>query len=171
MPIIIDVVFIALFVLSLVRHYRLGLACSVLSAGKFVFALLAAAVLRTPTASLILMFWDGSSLSAQGESIVSGVLAFILVFVAVFILSGFIIRMLSKIKIPVITRIDKLLGLLLGAIIGILSVSALATVVYSVLEIITFIDPESVALTIYDDSYVFRFVYGLRIFEFIRNLI
>ena len=171
MAIIVDIVFVALFVLSLFRHYRLGLACSVLSAGKFVFSLLVAAVLRRPVASLIFLALEGSSLSSNVAGIVSGVLAFIMVFVAVFVSAGLIIRMLSKIKIPIITRVDKLLGLLLGLVIGILSVSALATVLYSVLEIVSFIDPDGAALAVYNDSYVFRFVYGLRIFEFIRNLI
>ncbi len=171
MAVIIDVIFVVIFVFSVIRHYSLGLTCSILGAGKLLFSLLVAAILRRPLASLLMIAFDGSALSGRGAEVMSGVIAFITVFLTVFILSGFIIRMLSRIRIPLITRIDKLLGLVLGAVIGILSVSALATVLYSVIEIITFIDAESTALAIYYDSYVFRSVYELRIFEFIRNMI
>lgn len=171
MAVIIDVVFVALLVFSLIRHYSLGLACSILGAGKLLFSLLAAAMLRRPVATLLTLAFDSAALSERGTEVLSGVVAFILVFLAVFICSGFIIRMLSKIRIPILTKIDKLLGLVLGAVIGILSLSAIATVIYSVIEIITFIDADSTALAIYYDSYVFRSVYELHIFEFIRNLI
>ena len=171
MAIIIDAALVALFVFSIIRHYRLGLACSVLSAGKLLFSLLAAALLARPVAMLLMHLLCESSLSAQGTQVLSGVLAFILVFLTVFILSGFIIKMISKIKIPILTKLDKLLGLVLGAVIGILSVSAIATVIYSVIEIITFIDKDSTALAVFYESYVFRSVYELHIFEFIRNLI
>ena len=171
MAIIIDCVLVALFIFSVIRHYKLGLACSVLSAGKLLFSFLAAGAFARPIASLLMLAFDESELTAQGAKVLSGVLAFILVFLAVFILSGFIIRMLSKIKVPIITKLDKLLGLVLGAVIGILSVSAIATVIYSAIEMITFINNDSAALAIYYDSYVFRSVYELHIFEFIRNLI
>ncbi|MBP3375624.1 MAG: CvpA family protein [Clostridia bacterium] len=171
MAIVVDVVFAAILIFSIIRHFRLGLACSVLSAGKFLFSLLLAAILCRPVATLVMLGFEQTEMSYATAEILSGVLSFVLIFVAVFILSGLIIRMLSKIKIPIITRVDKLLGLVLGLVIGILSISALSTVLYSILEVSVFIDSSSSALDVYYDSYLFRSVYELKIFEFIRSLI
>ena len=171
MAIVVDLIFAAILIFSIIRHYRLGLACSVLSAGKFLFSLLLAAILRRPVATLIASFFENADMSYATVEILAGVLSFVIIFITVFILSGLIIRMLSKIKIPIITKVDKLLGLVLGLVIGILSLSAIATVLYSILEVSVFIDSSSNALDLYYDSYVFRSVYELHIFEFIRSLI
>ena len=116
-------------------------------------------------------FFDALSADSGANDILAGIIGFAVSFFAVFFLSGLIIRMLSKIKIPIITKIDKLLGLVLGLIIGALSVSLIATAVYSVAEIVTLIDGGSEAMSVYNDSYFFKFVYDLKLFDFIRNLI
>jgi uncharacterized membrane protein required for colicin V production len=105
------------------------------------------------------------------SGILAGIIGFAVSFFAVFFASGLIIRMLSKIKIPIITKIDKLLGLCLGLIIGALSISLLTTAIYSIAEIVVFLDETSDAMRLYNDSYVFRFIYDLKLFDFIRNLI
>ena len=171
MAVIVDVVLIALFLFCAIRHWRLGLACSVLSAGKFIFSLLCASLLARPVAVLIGYAFDAFSQDGFGSGVLAGIVGFAVSFFVVFFLSGLVIRMLSKIKIPIITKIDKLLGLCLGLIIGALSVSLLSTAIYSVAEIVTFIDGTSDAMSIYNDSYVFRFIYDLKLFDFIRNLI
>lgn len=171
MAVLIDVVFVALFLFAVIRHFRLGLACSVLSAGKFIFSILCASLLAKPVALLLGYAFDALLTDDGAVGILAGILGFAVSFVAVFLLSGLIIRALSKIKIPIITRVDKLLGLCLGIVIGALSLSVLAVAVYSLAEIVSFIDSGSGAMDIYHDSYVFRFVYDLKLFDFIRNLI
>ena len=171
MSVFLDILLVAILVFCIIRHFKLGLACSVLTFGKFILALVLASIFRKPVAELVLKAFSDSKLPAGIVNMFSGIIAFALIFAVVIIASTIIIYMISKIEIPVITGFDKFLGLALGVILGVVSVSIISTVVYSVLELITSIDASSECMNVYNDSYVFKFVYDLKIFEFIRKLI
>ena len=161
MAIFIDVLLCALFLLTVIKHTRLGLACSILSAFRLLFCLIIAGLLYSPVASLLF----GAGVSAA----LAGTVAFLLVFLATMILSRLIIRLLSKVKIPVITKVDKFLGFFLGLVLGFVVTSLVSTSLYTFLELLS-MSPGSEAMSAYTDSYVFKFIYELKIFDFIRNL-
>ena len=162
MAIFFDIVLLAIFVITVIRHFSLGLACSVLNAGRLLFSLLVAAILCYPIGAVFY--------SLGVPSAFSGVIAFIVIFVVTLILSKLLIKLLSKIKIPVITKVDKFLGLLLGIVLGAIFVSFLSTAVYTVIELISSVNAESEIMSVYEDSFVFKFIYDLKLFDFIRNL-
>ncbi len=162
MSIIIDLILATILVLTIIRHWRLGLACSILNTGRFFVSLIVSAILCYPVASIMY------SLGMPGA--LSGIVSFILLFVITMILSRLLVKLLSKIKIPIITKVDKLLGLLLGIVLGMIFISITATTIYTVIEVISSVGNNSEAMSIYSNSYVFKFVYDLKIFEFIRNL-
>ena len=101
----------------------------------------------------------------------SSIIAYVLIFIAAFVIFSILIKGLSKIKIPVVTKVDKILGLILGLVLGVLSVAFISTATYSILELISAVRGEGEIMRIYSDSHVFKFIYDLRIFEFIRKLI
>ncbi len=170
MSIALDIIIMATLVIFAARHYKLGLICSVFNAGKFLLAILIACLLSRPTAELIKpMLYGAVSDSLLG--MLSSIIAFIAVFVIVIIASSVAIFFISKIKIPIITSFDKLLGLVLGLCLGIFAISLISTVAYSIIEFISNLKQDAEIMNIYNDSYVFRFVYDLKIFEFIRKLI
>ena len=171
MSIAIDIIITAVFLFFTVRFAILGLACSLLSSCKFLFSIICASLLASPVAMLMGVMLEGTAMAEVAVSSLSGVVGFVVSFLVIFLLSGLIIRLLSKIKIPVITKVDKLLGLVLGLIVGLLTVSAIATAVYAVAEVVAVVGLDPAALDVYEDSYVFKFVYDLKIFDFIRNLI
>ena len=111
------------------------------------------------------------NLSRPLAETVSGILGYILVFLVVFIALTIVIALLRNIKIPVISTLDKWLGLALGVILGLFSTSLLATVVYTALEVAATLTGDVGIMDFYNDSYVFKFVYNLRFFEFVRNLL
>ncbi len=162
MAIIIDIILAGLFLLTVIRHARLGLVCSVLSAGRFIFSVVAALVLCYPVGAL--------ANAAGVPDALSGIAAFVVVFIFAMLLSKLLVNLLSKVRIPLITKVDKLLGFLLGVILGAVIISISATTVYTVIELIAKVNSESDAMSIYTDSYVFKFVYDLKLFEFVRNL-
>ncbi len=162
MTLVIDILLIILFLFSMFKYGRLGLACSILNAGRFFISILAGLLLCYPVGSVMYELGVSESLS--------GITAFLVVFIAVFILSKILIKMLSKIKIPLVTTVDKLLGTLLGAILGIIWVSLLSTALYTVLEVISAISQNTEVMNLYENSHIFRHIYDLEIFEFIRNL-
>ena len=161
MAVFIDVLLVFILLFTVIKHARLGLACSVLSACRFFLSLILAALLYYPIATL--MCGIGVPLA------LSGIIAFLTVFIAAMIVSRLLIKALSKLKIPVVTKVDKFLGLLLGVILGFVFTSLLSTSIYTVLELLS-VSPESNAMSAYYDSYVFKFIYELELFEFIRNL-
>ena len=162
MAIFFDVLLVAILLFTVIRHARLGLTCSVLSAGRFFASIILASILCYPVAALFY--------SIGVPSAISGIIAYIAVFIAAMLLSKLMINLLSKIKIPLVTRVDKILGFLLGLCLGLIITSLLSTLIYTVLEARAVISSEADAMSAYYDSYVFKFIYELKIFEFIRNL-
>ncbi|MBE6684531.1 MAG: hypothetical protein E7592_02625 [Ruminococcaceae bacterium] len=101
----------------------------------------------------------------------SAIIAYVVIFVVAYIVLSIVIKGFSKIKIPIITKIDKLLGITLGLVLGVFGVAFISTAIYSILEFISAIKNSEEIMKIYSDSHVFKFIYDLRIFEFIRKLI
>ena len=171
MSLVIDLAIVAVIVLCAVRHYKLGLFCSVLNVGKFVAAIILAGILRIPLSLLALRLIYGEAEAGAVQSALAGMIAYVVVFAAVIAVSGFIIKKLSKIEIPIITRFDKLLGLALGIVIGAALCSLVATAAYTVIEFISKVASNPDIMNVYNDSYVFRFLKDISLFEFIRNKI
>ena len=161
MAIFIDILLITVFLFCIIKHARLGLACSVLLATRLVGSLMVAGLIYYPIARL---------LHAIGlAEAVSGTVAFISVFIASMMLSKLLIELISKIRIPIVTKVDKFLGLLLGILLGFIVTSLISTVIYTFIDLSSRTSDGS-AVSAYYDSYIFKFIYELKIFEFIRNL-
>lgn len=164
MAVVLDISLAAIFLWFVIRYWIFGFVRSVLRAGRFLFSLVMAAILCRPCALLISSFAD------EGGAFIP-IWGFVFAFVAVYFASSILTKMIGRVKIPIVNGINKLLGLILGLTVGIFITSALATVIYTALEVIVLVNPESAAMDAYFDSYFFRFIYNLRVFEFIRNII
>ncbi len=162
MSIIVDLILGTILVWTIIKHWRLGLACSILNTGRFFLSVIVAVLLCYPVASIMY------SLGVSGA--LSGIISFVFLFVVTLLLSGLLVKLLSKIKIPIITKVDKFLGLLLGIVLGMIFISITATIIYTVIEVMSSVGNNGEVMMVYNDSYVFKFVYNLKIFEFIRNL-
>ena len=102
---------------------------------------------------------------------VSAIIACALVFAVTYIVLTVVIFGLKHIKIPILSSIDKYLGLALGSVLGILGAALISTAVFSLSELIAGMNSDSKIMDVYNNSLVFKFIYDLRIFEFIRKLI
>ena len=89
----------------------------------------------------------------------------------VFVAITVVIACLKRIKVPVLTSFDKWLGLGLGVLLGVFAASLLSTVLYTALEVAAALTGDGRILDFYNDSFVFKFIYDLKIFEFVRNLL
>lgn len=168
MAVTFDIILTAIFLFFVVRYLIFGLVGALLRAGRFIFSILAAALLCRPCASLLSGLFKNFP---AGSGLLSGTLGFVFAFIVVFIISTIVIKLIGSIKIPIVSTLNRLLGLALGLAVGILVVSALSTVLFTVLEVIMLVNPQSDAMNVYYSSNVFRFVYDLKVFEFIRNII
>jgi hypothetical protein len=102
---------------------------------------------------------------------ISSILAAIIVFLVTYVAVTIAIFFLKHVKIPIITSFDRLLGLGLGVVVGVLGVSLASTAIYSLLEYFALSRNDPEIMNVYNNSWVFKFVCDLRIFEFIRKLI
>ena len=83
MSVVIDLAIIAVIVLCAVRHYKLGLFCSVLNVGKFFAAAILAGILRIPLSLLALRLIYGEAEAGAVQSALAGMIAYVVVFAAV----------------------------------------------------------------------------------------
>ncbi len=112
-----------------------------------------------------------STIGSPIANMISAIIAYISIFLVVFIVLTIVLFFVKKIEIPVFKTLDKVLGLVLGLALGIFSASLIATTAYSILEFVSAMNTDSTVMNVYSGSYVFKFIYDLKIFEFIRNLI
>ena len=171
MSIVIDLALVALIALCAVRHYKLGLFCSVLNVGKFIAAAVLAGILRIPFSALALRLIYGDREVSGVANALAGMIAYVVIFAAVIVVSGFVINKVAKIEIPIITRFDKLLGLALGLVIGAALASLASTAIYTVMEFVANSIDKVEILNVYNDSLVFRFFGDVSLFEFVRDKI
>jgi len=162
MAIFFDILLVAIFLFTVIRHSKLGLTCSILIAGRFFASIIVAGILCYPVAALLHLVGIPAALS--------GIIAYVALFIGAMFLSKILINLLSKIKIPLVTKVDKILGLVLGVLLGLVFTSLLSTFIYTVLEVYDMLISGTEAMSAYNASYVFKFIYELKLFEFIRNL-
>lgn len=171
MSVIVDLAIIAVIILCAVRHYKLGLFCSVLNVGKFFAAFILAGIIRIPLSALALRLIYGEGGAGAIPTALVGMISYVIVFAAVIAVSGYMIKKLSKIDIPILTRFDKLLGLVLGLVIGAALASLLSTAIFTVLEFIADSTNNTDIMKVYNDSFLFKFLGDVSLFEFVRDKI
>ena len=103
-------------------------------------------------------------------SAAASVLAFGIVFIAVTVLI-WIIKILSVFvfKLPVLKQMDKALGLLLGAIVGILFASVISILAFTFSEVLIR-SAESITPEMFEGSVVAKWLFEHNLFKFIMNL-
>lgn len=99
------------------------------------------------------------SISASVSIVISTIIGYIALFLICFLVLTLVIWLLGKlVKLPVINKIDKLLGFLLGIVSGYLVVSLLATLLYAILV-------ATGDVSAYSASHVFKFFYDFNLFQ------
>lgn len=156
MKVAVDIFFLAIIILFPIIYYKKGLIGSILGFGRFAISLIGAVLF-------------GKILKVAGSANVFGgvAAAFLLIYIALTV----VIFCMKHIKIPLVTKFDKLMGLVLGAGIGLLCVCLLSTVLYTVLDLLSAAKNDPKIMDVYNDSRVFKLIYDLGMLEYIRNLI
>ena len=162
MSVLIDVIIIAVFLFPVFKYWHKGLMQAILGVGKFIAAVIAAVILGRPIALLVNNVFSLGWMSA--------VLTYIAVFLIALLVFSILCLSLKSIKIPIISTLDKILGLCLGILIGVLSAATVATVAHSFFEFISTVSGNQDVMNCYYGSRVFKFVNEIGIFGFIRSL-
>lgn len=116
-------------------------------------------------ASDSLIYDMSGSIATPIANAISAIIAYLFVFVIVLIIFNCVLKAVKNIKLPLFKGIDRILGFFLGIVIGLLSASVLATCLYFSFEFVSAMYAEIDLLQYYRDSYVFKFIYDLRILQ------
>ncbi len=102
-----------------------------------------------------------TSISGAMSSVISTVLGYVLLFAISFVVLTIVIWLVGKFAdLPILRTGDKLLGLAVGAVSGLLAVALVASVLY----IIVYLTGD---LSAYENSVIFKFVKDINVFGFI----
>ena len=179
----VDFILLAVLLTYSFRHFHYGLMHTVFSVAKFLVSLVLAVIFGGYAGNLLKDGYIGRELAESvhaklGELIsatvvdtVCSVIGYVVVFLLSYLVLSIAVSGLQKIKIPILSGVDKTFGLLLGIVLGIFNASLVATAIYCALEYYAAINSDPTVMCIYTDSCVFRFIYNLNFFDFIRNLI
>ncbi len=157
---IIDVILISVLALQIFLGYRRGLTGVVLGFARIIVSFLLALALGPAMGDA---FGDGGFFAR--------VLGYICVFIVTFIGATVLMFIFRQIKIPIINKLDKLLGILIGAALGVLTVSLIAVMLNSLLSAMTWISNNDTYIDVYNNSYVFKFINECNIFGFIKEVL
>ena len=160
MSTIIDVILIAILALQIFLGWRRGLTGVVLGFARIILSFLLALTLGPAMGDV---FGDGGFFAR--------VLGYIAVFVVTFVGATVLMFIFRQIKIPLISKIDKLLGILIGAVLGVLTVSLVAVMLNSLLSAMTWISNNDSYVEVYNNSCVFKFINECNIFGFIKDIL
>lgn len=108
-------------------------------------------------------------ISETAAQTVSDVTAFLLIFFAVWIvlkLAGWLLDLIFK--LPVLSTLNRALGLLFGVICAFLYMSVLAVVIVNALPALTSVFPEQFSSATVDNTMVLKWVYEYNIFTFFK---
>ena len=102
-----------------------------------------------------------TSISDAMSSVVSTLIGYVLLFLVAFVVLTVVIWLVGKFaELPLLKTGDKILGLVVGAVSGLLSVALVASVLY----LIVYVTGD---LSAYENSVIFKFVKDINVFGFI----
>ena len=142
MSFLIDFLIVAIIVLSVILYAKRGLIGVIIDVAGFILSAIVAWYFSPMIGGYISGIINKSV--PEGAGIVAGVLtvdvlsriiAFAIVFIICTIVVRFIVKLTKNIKIPIVSGIDKLLGGVLGLVLGLAWAQIVSILVFAVLEI------------------------------------
>ncbi len=148
MSFLIDFVILAIIVLSVIVYAKRGLVGVIIDTAGFILSALIAWYFSPLLGGYIsgiiksgVPEGDGIVASALNPDVLSRILAFAIVFIVCTIVVRFIVKLTKNIKIPIVSGIDKLLGGVLGLILGLAWAQIASILVFAIIEIFANIMP------------------------------
>ncbi len=154
--IIIDLLLVLVTVMQIIRYTKDGFVKSFLTLLQSIVSFILAVVFSRRLGEFI-------SDNLYTPEIVSNIFAFIIIYVASFVVFAVLIFMIDKcFKLPVLNQINKVLGFVLGAILSVFNLILLCSIATYILDIFQ-ISPESVC----DFSIIYRLLSKLDIISYL----
>ena len=171
MNMLIDAVLVIIFLYLTVKFYKIGILGAFFGTARLCLSLAASYLLGGTVSTLILSGISQSREYTVAESAISLIASYILVFAVVFLLMTVVTTATRRAEPRFIYKIDRFLGALLGIMLGLCATSVISSLLYSGIEVAYDLCRIDAIMSIYNDSVVFKTVFELSIFDYVRNLI
>lgn len=156
MNVVFDLILLAILGLFAFWGYRKGLIRMVLSLGRLILAVVITVTVGSPFST-----WLHERIMPSSPALLAAVSGHVLLFLLAFVLLTMAMVILGKLAdLPLIRTGDKLLGLGVGCVSGLITVALVSSVLYAVVYI-------TGNMSAYDDSVVFQTVQKMNIFQLI----
>lgn len=171
MNMLVDAIFVVIFVYFAIKFYKIGIFGTILGVGRLLLSFVTSFLLGKYVYEYIVFGIMSEWVGRPVAQILGTVVSYVLVFIVAFAVSSIVIVSVKKLETPLISRIDRSIGLIFGLSLGLCITSVISTTLYSALDLISSISGSADVLRVYNDSAVFKFVYDLNFLNFVRNLI
>ena len=171
MNMLIDAALAVILIGFTVFFYRKGILGAFLGSFRLIFSV-SAAFLLGKTVSEIFVYNIISDLIGGGVgSLISIVISSALVFSVAFLLSTAVIISVRRLEGKTVNRIDGFLGAVFGLTLGLCLTSLIASFLYSGISLAYTISENPEIMKPYENSSLFKFLFELSVFDYVRNLI
>ena len=171
MNMLIDTGLIVILIYFAVRFYKCGILGTLLGVCRFFFSLVSVVFLSGYVSkhliSVVLSRFD----LGWGENILSLIISGALVFGVTLLISTVVVRAVRKAEGQIVLRIDRFFGALFGIAVGLCVSSLICTALHSVIEVAYSVSGNEEILSVYNDSFVFKLIFDLSVFDHVKNLI
>ncbi len=158
MNVLFDLVLVALFGFMVLRGFLKGFLKTVLGFGRLILT-----VILTVMLGGMFSRWIGRTFIPDHamSPVISAIIGYVLLFIITYVALTVVIHLVGIItKLPLIRTGDKLLGLAVGAVSGLVTVTLVASVLYLILYL-------TGDMSAYEDSVIFKWVRDINVFGFI----
>lgn len=171
MNMLVDATLVVIFLYLTVKFYKIGILGAFFGTARLGLSLAASYLLGGSVSRLILSGISRNREYTAAESVLSLIASYILVFALVFLLLTVVISSTRRAEPRFIYKIDRFLGALLGIALGFCATSVISSLLYSGIEVAYNLCRIDAIMSIYNDSVIFKTVFELSIFDYVRNLI
>ena len=171
MNMLIDAFLVVIFLFLTVKFYKIGILGTFFGVCRIGLSVAASYLLGEYASRFIISSVSNNREYHAVESALALVFSYILVFAIVFLVLTVVISATRRSEPRFIYKIDRFMGAFLGIMLGLCATSLVSGLLYSGLEIVYSISNLEGVMSIYNDSLVFKTVFELSIFDYVRNLI
>ena len=171
MNMLIDAFLVIIFLFLTVKFYKIGILGTFFGVFRIGLSIAASYLLGGCASALILSGISSNREFSAAESALVLTFSYILVFAIAFLLITVVISATRWAEPRFIYKIDRFMGALLGIMLGLCATSLVSVLLYSGLEIAYSISKIEGVMSVYNDSFVFKAIFELSIFDYVRNLI
>jgi uncharacterized membrane protein required for colicin V production len=158
MGFIFDVIILLIIVISVLSYAKRGLMGAILDIAGFLLAVIASWIFSPHLGKVL-----GKFIPSDGSVNMPKIIAFVVLFVVMTLVVSVIKKLARNVKLPIISKVDRILGGVFGLLLGLAWAYVVSVVMCVLITVISAVFPQIGSLN--DSMAVTKWFYGLGIFR------